>query len=155
MRQATPRPNVQMNRFAFRYRRIASLAAASAVAFVIPSACAVIPDAPNIVGTPWPEGSPVGLNRPVLAGDLAVTPLRVVEDSRCPTNARCTWTGRLVVSTRIDGDGWRDTANIALGETYGTHGKLVRLASALPAPETGQEIALAQYRFTYVAALPD
>ena len=34
-------------------------------------------------------------------GTLAVTPLRVVEDSRCPINARCIWAGRLILTTAM------------------------------------------------------
>ena len=113
------------------------------------AACAVIPDAPIVEGTPRAEGTPVAIDQPVRVGDLVVTPKRVVEDSRCPVNARCVWAGRIVVETRIDGAGWRDTANITLGETYGTHDRVVALVSASPEVTTGTQIAPADYRFTY------
>lgn len=112
-------------------------------------ACAVIPDAPIVTGTPLPEGTAVALLQPVAVGEVVVTPREVVEDSRCPVNARCVWAGRLIVRTRIDGAGWRDTADINLGETYGTHGHVIALVAGEPGTVAGQETPPDAYRFTY------
>lgn len=127
-------------------RPLAALAALSLTA-----ACAVIPDAPIVEGTPLPEASMVALRQPVRVGTVVVTPQEVIEDSRCPINARCVWAGRLVVRTRIDGAGWRDTADLTLGEDFGTHDVVIALTSGAPAPETGGTIAPEDYRFTYEA----
>lgn len=126
-------------------KALAALALASSTL----TACVVVPDAPIVQGTPWNEGTPVPLGQPVKVADIVVTPMRVVEDSRCPINARCVWAGRLVVETRIDGAGWRDTANVTLGETYGTHERVVRLIAAEPNKTTQEEVKPNQYRFTY------
>lgn len=40
-----------------------------------------------------------------LGGGLRVRPLEVLEDSRCPQNARCVWAGRLRLRVAIDGVG--------------------------------------------------
>lgn len=122
---------------------------AFAALFASTTACAVIPDAPIVVGTPLPEGSVIALDQPVTVGDVVVTPKEVIEDSRCPINARCVWAGRLIVRTRIDGAGWRDTADITLGETYGTHGRVIALVSGEPGKTTQNEIEPADYRFSY------
>ena len=129
--------------------RSRALAALAAIAPLALSACAVIPDAPLVSGTPWPQGSAVALMQPVKVGDLVVTPREVVEDSRCPINARCVWAGRLIVRTRIDGAGWRDTADITLGETFGTHGQVIALVSGVPGTVAGQETPPEAYRFSY------
>lgn len=113
------------------------------------AACTIIPDAPIVAGTPRAELTPVAIDQPVRVGSVVVTPKRVVEDSRCPINARCVWPGRLIVETRVDGDGWRDTTNITLGETYATHGHVVALVSGEPGRMTNQETAPSQYRFVY------
>lgn len=113
------------------------------------SGCVVVPDAPNVSGNPWNAGTPVPLSQPVKVADVVVTPIRVVEDSRCPINARCVWAGRLIVETRIDGAGWRDTADITLGEDYGTHDRVIRLIAGEPNRTTQDEIKPNQYRFTY------
>lgn len=113
------------------------------------AACAVIPDAPIVEGAPRSELTPVAINQPVHVGEVVVTPKRVVEDSRCPINARCVWAGRLIVETRIDGAGWRDTTNITLGETYATHGQVIALVSGEPGRLTDKEPAPGEYRFVY------
>lgn len=122
---------------------------ASLLAPVALSACVVVP-APD--GTPpAPQGSAVGLGQSVLVGDLAVTPLEVVEDSRCPINVRCVWPGRLVVRTRIDGSGWRDTAGLRLWDTYGTHDRAIALVSGEPGKTAERETRPGEYRFIYEA----
>ena len=129
-------------------RRIAPLALAAALA-----GCATVPDSPQSESPPAAEGSLVALGAPVMVGALVATPMEVVEDSRCPINARCVWAGRLVVKTRIDGAGWRDTANLTLGEPYATHDTALALVSGEPAPEAGEgkQTLPADYRFAYEA----
>ena len=70
-------------------------------------------------------------------GALVITPQQLVEDSRCPINARCIWAGRLVLSTRIDGAKWRETTNLTLGKPYSTHGTGLALVSAEPGKLAG------------------
>ena len=113
------------------------------------AACAVLPE-PDTT-PPAPQGSAVALGQSVKVGEVTVTPQSVVEDSRCPTNARCVWAGRLVVRTQVDGAGWRDSGDIRLGETWGTHGRAVALVSAEPAKQTDHQTQPAQYRFIYEA----
>ena len=109
-------------------KHIFSLAAALAL-----SACATTP----------PPGSPIrsdGLatvGQPTRVGALVVTPQRVIEDSRCPINARCIWAGRLVLKTRIDGAGWRETVDLTLGQPYSTHGTGLALISGEPGKIAG------------------
>jgi hypothetical protein len=43
-----------------------------------------------------------------LGEGLRVRPLEIVEDSRCPQNARCVWAGRLRVRIDIEGVGERE-----------------------------------------------
>lgn len=125
--------------------------AALALAPLALAGCAVIPDAPIVERTPWPAGTPVPLHQPVHVGEVVVTAKKVVEDSRCPRSTQCVWAGRLIVQTRIDGAGWRDTADITLGETYGTHGHVVALVSGTPEKQAERETEPGEYRFVYEA----
>lgn len=43
-----------------------------------------------------------------LGGGLRVRPLEVLEDSRCPQNARCVWAGRLRLRVSVEGLGERE-----------------------------------------------
>lgn len=40
-----------------------------------------------------------------LGGGLRVRPVEVIEDSRCPQNARCVWAGRLRLRVAVEGAG--------------------------------------------------
>lgn len=105
---------------------------------------------------PLPPGSAVALGQKVRVGDVTVTPVAVVEDSRCPSNARCVWAGRLVVRTQVDGaatDGarWRDTADMRLGETFGTHGRVIALVVGEPDKTAERQTPPTAYRFSYEA----
>ena len=126
--------------------------AAPLVAIVAPAllaACVVVPEPYST--PPAPQGSAVALGQSVKVGALTVTPTSVVEDSRCPVNARCVWAGRLVVRTQVDGAGWRDSSDIRLGETWGTHGHAIALVSGEPGKTTDRETRPEEYRFTYEA----
>lgn len=114
-----------------------------ATAFLAGCATSLVPD------TRAPEGTAVALGDPVQVGRFVATPVTVTEDSRCPENARCVWAGRLVVSTRIDGPGWRETVPLTLGEPYATHGSAITLVSGVPEKQAGVETPSEAYRFAF------
>lgn len=114
------------------------------------SACAIIPDTPLVEGpVAQAEGTPVAIGQPVWVGRLVATPIKVEEDSRCPMNARCAWAGQLIVSTRIDGPGWRETMPLTLGKVHDTHGTAIMLASGTPDRMAGEQGPDQATRFTY------
>ncbi|QDP20296.1 hypothetical protein [Sphingomonas xanthus] len=113
------------------------------------AACATSANAPIGVGGPIRGDGQARLNEPTRVGPLVFTPKEVVEDSRCPSGVQCVWAGRLVLLTRIDGPGWRQTIPLALGEDQPIGGHVVRLANARPAPVAGQPIAPGTYIFAF------
>ncbi|MFC3097659.1 hypothetical protein [Alteraurantiacibacter palmitatis] len=101
-------------------------------------------------GPPLPAGSAVALGEAVSVANIALTPMRVTEDSRCPINARCVWAGRIVVETRVDGPGWRETVPLTLGEPAGVRGYILNLISAEPGQLAGGPAPKpADYRFAF------
>lgn len=100
-------------------------------------------------GRPATAGSAVALGASVKVGKLLATPVAVIEDSRCPENARCVWAGRLVVSTRLDGSGWRETVPLTLGEHHATHGTTITLVSGMPEKQANTETPSEAYRFAF------
>lgn len=60
------------------------------------AACATTPPEPQ-------DGiARAGLDERVYVDGPWVTPLKVLEDSRCPKNVRCVWAGRVRLSVRVD-----------------------------------------------------
>jgi predicted small secreted protein len=69
-----------------------------------------------------------------LGGGLRVRPLEVLEDSRCPQNARCIWAGRLRVRVAVEGVGDRE---VILDEAaVQTQRGAFALVAATPGPWT-------------------
>ncbi len=96
------------------------------------SACATTPVTMPIIDPQIRSDGLASFGQPTRVGALVVTPLVLVEDSRCPINVRCVWAGRLVLKARIDGSGWRETVDLTLGQPYATHGTGLALVSTEP-----------------------
>ena len=102
--------------------------------------------------TPGPfavQGSTVEIPEGVHVGRLVAVPQVLLEDSRCPMNARCVWAGRVVLSTRIYGPDFDETVPLVLGEPYATHGTSITLTSVQPEKMAGEEIPAPVYRFGF------
>lgn len=128
-------------------------AALSASILFTLAGCATVPDAPIVANGPASvAGTPVPLRQPVNVGPVVATPMVIREDSRCPVDAQCIHAGTVVVETRIDGAGWRETTDLSLGESYSTHGISFVLSDVLPEREAGKDLAASDYRFVYEVA---
>ncbi len=118
--------------------RVTALAAALAL-----GACATAP----LAGSAVRGDGLAALGQPTLAGRLVVTPLEVVEDSRCPVNVRCIWAGRLVIRTRVAGAAWTETRDLVLGETQAVREWRITLVSGRPEPLAGAQGRPSQFAF--------
>ncbi|WP_137679357.1 hypothetical protein [Aurantiacibacter suaedae] len=113
------------------------------------SGCTIIPQASTPV---LPAGSAVALNESVAVRPLVATPLAVVEDSRCPMNARCIRAGDAKVTTRLSDGNTTSTIDLKLGEPAQAFGYPVLLSSVTPARMTNTTLAARDYRFTFELA---
>ena len=95
------------------------------------------------------EGMPAALGETVRVGTLTATPRAVIEDSRCPLTVQCVQAGRLVVSTRLEGDGWSQTVPLTLGEPYAVQGTTIMLVSGRPEKWSERRRPRNEYRFIY------
>jgi hypothetical protein len=107
------------------------------------AACATVP--PPFAA----QGSTVDIPNGVHVGKLVAVPQVLLEDSRCPMNARCVWAGRAVLSTRIYGPDFDETVPLTLGEPYALHGTSITLTSVQPEKMAGEEIPAPTYRFAF------
>ncbi len=98
------------------------------------TACATLPAA-----APVRSDGLARLGEATRVGALVVTPRLMVEDSRCPINARCVWAGRAIVRADVAGAGWHETRSLTLGERITTHGLPLALTSVEPGKMAGQQ----------------
>ncbi len=86
---------------------------------------------------------------------LAVTPLEVIEDSRCPEDADCVWQGRTLLKTRLDQDQETITVQLDSNSPMRIKGGMLRIAEVAPYASTRwPQIAPVSYRFGF-AFTPD
>lgn len=86
------------------------------------------------------------VNEPTRAGPLIVRPTKIVEDSRCPVNARCVWAGRLIVRAIVSFDDHSETHDLTLGTPIAIAGGALVLDSGEPGQLAGQETKPGDYR---------
>jgi len=121
--------------------RIAILALPTALAL---SACA------TTRGAQLPDGSDVALGQKAYVDGPLVQPVEVLEDSRCPMNARCVWAGRVRVKmVWIRGNGEKQPFEVTLGESTPIADGAITLDSVRPEKMTNVPIKPADYRFSF------
>lgn len=115
-----------------------------AAAFAL-SACAKTRDQ-----TPLADASNVALGQQAYADGPIIQPIAVLEDSRCPMNARCIWAGRVRVKMLwIRGNGEKQPFEATLGEATPIADGSITLESVRPDKMTNVELKPADYRFSF------
>ena len=110
------------------------------------AACAVVPPpAP----APHDGVARAGLRERVYVDGPFVTPLEVLEDSRCPMNARCVWAGRTRISIRIELSSRSETREIATDAPIQVADGQLSLVEVQPDRMAGEEADLGKYRFGF------
>jgi hypothetical protein len=80
---------------------------------------------------------------------LRVTPLRLLEDSRCPRGVQCVWAGQVRISVSVrDGSGV-DTRELTLGQPANVSRGQLELVEVRPERLADRQISLRDYRFTF------
>ncbi len=106
------------------------------------AACATNP--PSRTG-----GGPARIGQTAYYDGPRVRPDRLIEDSRCPMNARCVWAGRVVLRATVFGGGWTKQVDLTLGEPLQIADGALTLTSVLPEKRTDKAIKPTDYRFTF------
>lgn len=100
--------------------------------------------------TPLPDGSDVALGQRAMVDGPIVEPVKVLEDSRCPMNARCVWAGRVRLQMAwIRGNGEKQPFEVTLGESVQLADGQFTLESVRPDKRTDVTIKPADYRFSF------
>lgn len=78
-----------------------------------------------------------------------VTPLKLIEDSRCPKGAQCVWAGRVRVTVRIDLGQRNELRDLTLGEPQQVADGTLTLVEVLPEKNAGDHTYPDEYRFGF------
>ncbi len=105
------------------------------------AACATVPTSAE---EQW-----VGIGQTVRSGLLTIRTNALIEDSRCPMNARCVWAGRVVVDVTVTQDGRTTRTNLILGEPRALATGSVMLDSVEPGRQTQITLTPADYRLHF------
>ncbi len=101
---------------------------------------------PVIVPT---SSTTVGLNQQIMLNGIRITPLAVIEDSRCPTDVQCIQAGTVKVSIMLESGSIKQPANTTLGSSVSFMNKNVKLTAVTPSRSSKQTLTTSMYRFTF------
>lgn len=121
------------------------LTASALISAIALSACAA-----TGAQTPLRDASDVALGQRAYADGPIIQPVEVIEDSRCPMNARCVWAGRVKVKMLwIRSTGEKQPFEVILGESTPLADGSLTLESVRPEKRTDRTIKPGDYRFSF------
>ena len=89
------------------------------------------------------------LGQTVNVGGPRVTPLAVLEDSRCPMEARCVWAGRLRLSVRVTTGAGSSVREIASDKPLQVADGQLEIVNVMPPRSVRGPIKPGDYRFSF------
>ncbi len=102
-----------------------------------------------VTGLPKPSAITARIGQEVSALGVRITPLKVLEDSRCPIDVQCIQAGTVRLQANLVSGLGTAQQEFKLGQMVTTETEEVRLADVQPAPKAGVKIASADYVFTF------
>ena len=88
------------------------------------------------------------LGQTVTLGGPKVTPLKILEDSRCPMEARCIWAGRVRLSVRVTTGAGTTVRELASDKPLPVADGVLELQGVMPPRSTQRTLVPGDYRFT-------
>lgn len=103
-----------------------------------------------------PRYRPIPLHANTVVGPLIVTPLKILEDSRCPRKVVCFWMGRVLLRIAVKGPGINRVIDIDSLKPFPVANGALALTNVLPVPTHGKAKVPSAYRFSFeFRARPD
>ena len=101
--------------------------------------------------TPLPDGNNVPLGHSAYVDGPIIRPVKVVEDSRCPMNARCIWAGTVKIEAIWVRPGDDRRIELELGKAMPLADGSIELMDVAPPRMAGEgmELKPADYRFSF------
>lgn len=101
------------------------------------------------LGQTLPDGSDVRLGQTAYVDGPKVRPVEILEDSRCPVNARCVWAGRVRVKMLWVRPSGNQPFELTLGEPRPLADGKITLTSVHPERATDKQLKPSDYRFSF------
>lgn len=89
------------------------------------------------------------LGETVRVGNITLTPLGILEDSRCPQNVQCIQAGTVRLSVRIVSGLGTAQEVFTLGGSVTTEAEAITLLDVAPLKNAGEVIEKSEYQFTF------
>lgn len=83
------------------------------------------------------------------ATGVSVTPLTILEDSRCAAGVQCVWAGQVRVSVRLTTNGASETREFMSAKAQQVAGGTLTLSDVYPPKQKGVTIFPDEYRFGF------
>ncbi len=104
---------------------------------------------PSVEATSTTTTLDTQLNKKVSAYNFSITPLQVVEDSRCPTDVQCIQAGTVRVKATLSGELGAYTATLELNKPLVNEEVSITLVSVLPNKLSTHQTDASEYRFVF------
>ncbi|GED97666.1 hypothetical protein [Gordonia crocea] len=103
----------------------------------------------NTAANPVPRAGYAKIGQTVTVGGARVTPLTVVQDSRCPQDVQCVWPGVVTLSARVNRGSNSETREFVLRRPQRVVGGVLEMVDAQPARVSDRTIRPGDYRFGF------
>jgi hypothetical protein len=129
-----------------------SIFLAGAVGALAVAGCAPL-GPPAVAAETTNSNQTVGIGATAGVGGISITPLALLEDSRCPRDVTCIWAGRVVIRARIEAAGRSSITEMELGKAVTTSpNSAIVLARVEPERSSSVAIEPDDYRFAFAPA---
>lgn len=88
-------------------------------------------------------------NEKVTIRGVSITPILILEDNRCPSDAQCVSAGVIKIQTRIVSGATTTDQFLEIGKAYVSPVETITLIGVTPQPKINQPIGSNLYRFTF------
>ncbi len=81
--------------------------------------------------------------------NVSITPVKVLEDSRCPEDVQCIQAGRARISAKIESAEGSSTEEMEVGETIQFGSYAIKFDALNPTPKSSGSVPSSSYRFVF------
>lgn len=103
-------------------------------------------------GKPFSVEVSTGFAQAVTAGPITITPMTLIEDSRCPVSVQCIQAGTVRIKAMVKSASGTSEMTLALGTPSTTEAETITLIGVYPGKSAGKTVPNSAYQFTFHVA---